>query len=183
MDGQRRILVVDDDPVNRLLLNKMLADFGCQVSVADSGEAGVALAAQALEQRPFELVLMDWQLPGIDGFEAMRQIRALPGYAGVPAIMVTAAEMAQIQSLQEHGIDHYLFKPFRRSMVLNLVREMLAGHGSGCLPQRRQHLRGRRILVVEDNLVKGASGQAVQVMNLMFGQPENAGLDIVPLLP
>ena len=39
------------------------------------------------------------------------------------------------------------------------------------------------ILVVEDNLVKGASGQAVQVMNLMFGQPENAGLDIVPLLP
>ncbi|MFO1378778.1 MAG: response regulator [Chitinivorax sp.] len=151
MDGQRRILVVDDDPLNRLLLNKMLEDFGCQVSVADNGEAGVALAAQALEQHRFELILMDWQLPGIDGFEAMRQIRALPGYADVPAIMVTAAEMAQIQALQEHGIDHYLFKPFRRSVVLNLVRETLAGHAGGCLPQRRQHLRGRRILVVEDN--------------------------------
>ena len=136
MDGQRRILVVDDDPLNRLLLNKMLEDFGCQVSVADNGEAGVALAAQALEQHRFELILMDWQLPGIDGFEAMRQIRALPGYADVPAIMVTAAEMAQIQALQEHGIDHYLFKPFRRSVVLNLVRETLAGHAGGCLPTR-----------------------------------------------
>ncbi len=151
--SQRKILVVDDEPVNRLLLARLLENEGFSVSTATTGEEALAAVRQAQEKQPFDLIVMDWRLPGIDGIEATRRIRELPGHLDVPVIMVTAADFEQIMSLHAEGITRYLFKPIHRQ----LLKEAL-GAVFGTEQKASEHptlgkmfLEGYRILLVEDN--------------------------------
>jgi len=116
------ILVVEDNDKNRKLVRDVLTAKGYRIVEAETGEDGVRLAE---EQSP-ALVLMDIQLPGINGIEALRQLRAAPATAGIPVIAVTASAMTQDrQKILAAGFDAYQSKPISIRPFLDLVREVL----------------------------------------------------------
>ena len=102
------ILVVEDNDKNRKLVRDVLTHRGYQVLEAETGEDGVRLAT---ERRP-QLILMDIQLPGIDGIEALRQIRANEATRGIPIIAVTASALDRYRrKIMAAGFDGYQAKP------------------------------------------------------------------------
>jgi CheY-like chemotaxis protein len=116
-----RVLVVEDNPVNRQLMRTLVEVAGHTVDVAADGEQGIVAAAAV----HYDLVLMDIQLPGIDGIEATRQIRALGGhYRTVPVIAVTAHVVSSHREwLLDSGLDGYMQKPvFPRDLHRELAR-------------------------------------------------------------
>jgi two-component system cell cycle response regulator DivK len=116
------ILVVEDNDKNRKLVRDVLTAKGYRLVEAETGEDGVRLGR---EQSP-ALVLMDIQLPGINGIEALRQLRADPATAGIPVIAVTASAMTQDrQKILAAGFDAYQSKPISIRPFLDLVREVL----------------------------------------------------------
>ena len=104
-----RLLCVEDNPYGRVIMNTILGELGHRVDFADSGEAAVEAAARG----GFDAVLMDVMLPGIDGLEATRRIRALPGDAGrVPVIGISGrARSDDEKAARDAGMDAYLVKP------------------------------------------------------------------------
>jgi CheY-like chemotaxis protein len=116
-----RILLADDNPVNCRLAVLMLSKAGHRIDVVDDG----ARALEALQQADYDLVLMDVQMPGVDGLEATRRIRRLPtGRAGVPVIAITANAMAgDQQPCLEAGMNDYVTKPIDRARLLGKVAE------------------------------------------------------------
>jgi len=116
------ILIVEDNDKNRKLVRDVLAHQGYRVLEAESGEDGVQLAR---EQRP-ALVLMDIQLPGIDGIEALRRLRAAPETRDTPVLAVTASAMtADRTKIMAAGFDGYQSKPISVRPFLAAVREAL----------------------------------------------------------
>lgn len=120
------ILVVEDNDKNRKLVRDVLSAKGYRLIEAETGEDGLRLAG---EQRP-ELVLMDIQLPGINGIETLRRLRADAATAAIPVIAVTASAMTQDrQKILAAGFDAYQSKPISIRPFLELVREVLDRRG------------------------------------------------------
>ena len=116
------ILIVEDNEKNMKLVRDVLQVKGYSTIEAGTGEDGVRLAN---ERKP-DLILMDIQLPGINGIEALRLLRADPETAGIPAIAVTASVMQQDRNLiTEAGFDGYLGKPLNLKEFLDAVKAML----------------------------------------------------------
>ena len=116
------ILIVEDNDKNRKLARDVLQAKGYQTVEAETGEDGVRLAK---ERRP-ALVLMDIQLPGINGITALGQLRADPTTRAIPVIAVTASAMTQVrQKIMAAGFDGYQSKPIRVTEFLQAVRAML----------------------------------------------------------
>jgi len=124
------ILIVEDNEKNRKLMRDVLAFKGYRLVEADTGEDGVRLAR---EQRP-DLILMDIQLPGIDGIQALRQIRGDAGTQSIPVMAVTASAMTHDrQKIMAAGFDAYQTKPLNVKLFMEAVRELLdrrAGEGT-----------------------------------------------------
>ena len=119
----RRILVIDDIEDNRRILRDLLTTGGYEVLEAETGEAGVAMATA---ERP-DLILMDIQLPGVDGYEATRRIKADPTLRSIPLIAVTSYALSGDDvKAYEAGCDDYVTKPFSPRALLAKVREHLA---------------------------------------------------------
>jgi two-component system, cell cycle response regulator DivK len=116
------ILLVEDNDKNRKLVRDVLTVKGYRLLEAETGEDGVRLA---LEQHP-ALILMDIQLPGINGIEALRQIRANTATVSIPVVAVTASAMTHDrQTIMAAGFDAYQSKPISVRPFLDLVREIL----------------------------------------------------------
>ena len=117
------ILVVDDDPAITTMLRRGLAYEGFSVAVASSGSAGLALA----RQQPPDLVILDIMMPGMDGLEVLRRLRAADPQ--LPVILLTAkdAPTDQVHGL-ETGADDYIIKPFTFEVLLARVRVLLRRH-------------------------------------------------------
>jgi len=119
--GQSRILVVEDNPKNLKLVRDVLTFSGFDVIEATSGEDGVRLAHEELP----DLILMDLQLPGIDGTEALRQIRETED-SHVPVVAVTAFAMNEDRDrAYESGFDGYVEKPISVRALPQQVRDFL----------------------------------------------------------
>lgn len=117
-----RILLVEDNPVNQLVAKGMLSKLGCEVIV--SGHGGEAL--EQLEQRTFDLVLMDCNMPVMDGYEASRQIRQSGRWPQLPIIALTANAMPEERErCRAAGMSDYLAKPFRRSELVSLLDQWI----------------------------------------------------------
>ena len=122
-----RILVVEDNPKNLKLVRDVLTFSGFEVLEATSGEDGVRLA---LEEIP-DLILMDLQLPGIDGTEALRQIRE-SDHNHVPVVAVTAFAMNEDREQAfASGFDGYVEKPISVRALPQQVRDFLRLRGTG----------------------------------------------------
>jgi len=121
-----RILVVEDNAVNLKLIRDVLNFLGYQVTVAHSGEEGVELARTGGP----DLVLMDLQLPGIDGTEALRQLRTDPKIRHVPVVAVTASAMKHDrEQAARDGFDGYLGKPLDIAALPDQIHSFLARGG------------------------------------------------------
>lgn len=117
-----RILVIEDTEDNRLIIRDLLDSVGWEMIEAVDGAAGVEMA-QA--HKP-DLILMDIQLPVIDGYEATRRIRAIPEIAEVPIIAVTSYALSgDEEKTRAAGCNGYLAKPFSPRQLLAKIREYL----------------------------------------------------------
>jgi PAS domain S-box-containing protein len=123
------VLVVEDHPVNQQVICRLLQRFGCRVTVADNGALGVAAAAA---QR-FDLVLMDVQMPVLDGLEATRQVRGLEtGGRRVPIVALTASAMTdELERCQRAGMDDLLTKPIDRVQLDRVLERYLRPADTG----------------------------------------------------
>ncbi len=120
-----RILVAEDHPINRRLLLAQLEKLGCQARAVASG----AEAVEALERENFDLVLMDCQMPGMDGFEATRRIRG-SGTLGLPIVAVTADAMAgDRERCIREGMSDYLSKPVELCLLAEVLAKWLPEPG------------------------------------------------------
>jgi two-component system, cell cycle response regulator DivK len=119
----KRILVVEDQEDNRQILRDLLANAGYDMIEAEDGEQGVAAATS---ERP-DLILMDIQLPVMDGYEATRRIRTNPDLKSVPIIAVTSYALAGDEDKAlAAGCDGYVSKPYSPRELLAKVRAYLA---------------------------------------------------------
>ncbi len=117
------ILIVEDNEKNRKLLRDVLQFKGYCTIEAEMGEDGVTLAA---EYKP-DLILMDYQLPGIDGIEAFRRIRNAPSTAHIPIVAVTASAMPEeARKMKEAGFDGFLTKPINVKQFLQAVADLFS---------------------------------------------------------
>jgi two-component system, cell cycle response regulator DivK len=123
-----RVLVVEDNPLNLKLIKDVLEYQGFDVLTAASGEAGVVAA---LSDSP-DLVLMDLQLPGIDGHEALLRIRADPRRSGTPVVAVTAFAMkGDVERAAAAGFDGYIAKPIDIHALPGQIAGFLSGELDG----------------------------------------------------
>jgi two-component system, cell cycle response regulator DivK len=122
------ILVVEDNERNLKLVRDVLEYVGYDVRVARTAEDGIALAVK----EPPDLVLMDLQLPGIDGMEALRRLRENPRTADIPVVAVTAQAMKQDRERAlEAGFNGYIEKPISVRAFPDQVRSFLSGGMEG----------------------------------------------------
>jgi two-component system cell cycle response regulator DivK len=122
------ILVVEDNERNLKLLRDLLEYEGYDVRVARTGEDAITLAVK----EPPDLVLMDLQLPGIDGMEALRRLRESPRTVGIPVVAVTAQAMKQDRErVLQAGFDGYVEKPISVREFPDQVRRFLSDEGGG----------------------------------------------------
>jgi PAS domain S-box-containing protein len=134
-----RILVVEDDPLQREVMRRELAGQGHDVLAV--GDAEVAVVAHA--QTPFELLVIDWLLPGMDGLRLVQRLRSLPGGDAVFTIVVTARNRPEdLQRVLDSGADDYMAKPFDAASLLTRVRI-----GERRLARQRMHEVDREALV------------------------------------
>jgi CheY-like chemotaxis protein len=117
-----KILLVEDNEMNRDMLSRRLQRKGYEVLIAVDGEAGVRMA---VTERP-DLILMDMSLPTVDGWEATRRIKRLPETASIPVIALTAHAMAGDRDKAiEAGCDDYDSKPIEFERLLGKMQELL----------------------------------------------------------
>jgi len=162
--ASRRVLVVDDNDTNRRVLAEQLRNAGYEVELAESAiDALTTLQRAAGAGTPYQVVLMDHRMPGIDGFELARRIRATEGIANLRLVLYSSIDdRPNREELRELGFAGQLSKPVRRAELLAAMERVLS-HDALDFTQRlraivtrdeiveAQHRRGRLVLLVEDN--------------------------------
>jgi two-component system cell cycle response regulator DivK len=117
-----RILVIEDHEENRRILRDLLTSGGYEIVEATTGPEGVSMAER---ERP-NLILMDIQLPGMDGYEVTRRIKADPAFRAIPVIAVTSYALSGDEDkARAAGCDAYVTKPFSPRQLLAKIREHL----------------------------------------------------------
>ncbi|MEA2038925.1 MAG: response regulator, partial [Thermodesulfobacteriota bacterium] len=163
------ILIVDDNVTNRIILNKTLLSFGCFTECASGGADALELLRRSVqENRLFDAVLLDHQMPDMDGEQVVRAIQADSQLAYVPILILTSvAERGDAGKFEELGCAAYLTKPIRQSKLLDALVETLVDTGEAGISDKAgtrrrivtQHslaeeaARGAWILLAEDNPV------------------------------
>jgi two-component system cell cycle response regulator DivK len=118
----KHILVVEDQEDNRQILRDLLANAGYRLTEAENGEQALA----AVEQQPPDLILMDIQLPVLDGYEATRRIKANPSLRTIPIIAVTSYALSGDEDkARAAGCDDFVPKPYSPRQLLIKIREYL----------------------------------------------------------
>lgn len=157
-----RVLAVDDNASAREVMHGLLSSFGWQVDLAASGaEALGLLEGYRQSGQRVDVILIDWRMPGLDGWDTSLHIRALYPDGTMPLIVMVTAHgrelLAQRQAEFPSVLDGFLVKPVTASILYDTVADAHAGRGRETLPrvsmqpQHIQRLTGVRILVAEDN--------------------------------
>lgn len=116
-----RILAVDDVPDNLFLIEAILEDEGYEVTLVEDGRA----ALEQLRHSPFDLVLLDIMMPGMDGYEVTHRIRQNPKLPFIPILLITAHEQSSVVEGLDAGADDFIRKPFDTEELLARVRSLL----------------------------------------------------------
>ncbi|MBV1905689.1 MAG: response regulator [Pseudomonadales bacterium] len=119
-----RILVVDDQMTMRQINMDMLSSLGYKnLTEADDGTTALAL----INQREFDLIVTDWNMPGMQGIDLLKAIRAHETYSGLPVILVTAeAKRDQIVEAAQAGVNGYVVKPFNAAKLKETLDKVVA---------------------------------------------------------
>jgi len=157
-----KVLVVDDNATSRQIFQDILESFSFKVTLAASGEEALEEIERADRDKPFELVIMDWKMPGMDGIEASERIKTNRALSKIPAIvMVTAYGREEImQQADEIGLEGFLLKPVNSSVLFDAIMQALGkevqdvsrvGRKKERRPDDLKAIQGARVLLVEDN--------------------------------
>ncbi len=170
----KRVLVVDDNATNRLVLAGMLRVWGTQsISAVSAPEALALLRSGAEDGKPISLVLTDAHMPGTDGFGLVEQINNTPNFTKAIIIMLTSGERAgDLERCRELGISAYLTKPVRRAELRAAIVAAIADQSSVQPPEVPAVVQaglitkewsgpGLRILLTEDNVVNQRVGRGI----------------------
>jgi len=175
-----RVLVVDDNVAAREILVESVESLAGRVDAVSSGPEALAAIKERDAEEPYDVVFMDWRMPGMDGLQATRQIRNDASLRRPPAVIIVTAfgrEEVREEAEQLH-VDGFLVKPITRSMIVDSLVQVFAPQSLE-LPERGPaveesvRLRGLRVLLTEDNeinqqiaveLLTGA-GASVEVAN------------------
>ena len=161
----QHLLMIEDDARLAAMVSEYLTQSGFVVTHMPDGESGLG----ALQDKPVDLVVLDLMLPGIDGLEVCRRIRALPGDAArVPVLMLTAKgdPMDRVVGL-EIGADDYLPKPFEPRELLARIRAVLRRHQGGAAPEHKL-MRFGALEIDRDARVVSVAGQAAELTSYQF---------------
>jgi len=157
-----RALVVDDSATNRLILEEMLRGWEMRPTGVESGAESLAKLQTAANQgAPFDLVLLDGRMPGMDGFAVAQEIRARSELAGAPLLMLSSADHpGDAARCRELGVAHLLIKPVKQSDLFEAIVDALGVAGARYeigseppVPAVVQPVRSLHILLAEDNAV------------------------------
>ena len=108
-------LIIDDSRAMRMIFKKLLVEMGFDVSEADNGLTGLDALGQ--EPRP-ELVLVDWNMPEMNGYDFVKSVRAKPEYDPVKLVVVSSETQAEgVDRMEEAGADEYITKPFNKELL------------------------------------------------------------------
>jgi signal transduction histidine kinase/CheY-like chemotaxis protein len=158
-----QVLVVDDSATSRNIFKETLESFSFKVAVAESGAKAIdALTRTAGQGKDYDLIIMDWKMPDMDGIETARRIKAQCTAAQLPRIIMVSAYGRQeiMQQAEAVGLDGFLIKPVNPSVLFNTIMEVFGkevvasprkqteGHQ---IDETLQKIRGARILLAEDN--------------------------------
>lgn len=126
-----RVLFIEDDPMNRRVVRDMLQVAGVEMAEAERGDIGLAM----VEEDAYDLLLVDLRMPGMDGLEVIRRVRARTDEkATVPIIVVTADTAVDLRDqCAAIGADDFLQKPVAMNALFDSVGRMMARGGSGAL--------------------------------------------------
>ncbi len=162
------VLIIDDTPVNRLVLKEMLSDWGAEVHEAVDGKNGLAaINKAAASDTPFQLVLLDCRMPNMDGFEVAEYIQESPALTGLTLMMLTSDNRQEHAVRAEQlGIKDYLVKPLKREALFNMLKKRLRHNGDffntievARNKEAKKEIRSSsargplRILLAEDDLI------------------------------
>ena len=179
-----KVLIVDDNEVSREILKEQIGAFGIDAVTVASGKAAIQEVKNQSEKKPFDLVIMDWRMPEMDGIEAAKTILSDKSIDHMPmAIMVSAYGREEVaRKAEKIGIQNFLMKPINQSLLFDTIVNMFDMDKSGMTIQssihtdngtEEYHIDGVHILLVEDNAINqevateilGSAGATVEVAN------------------
>jgi len=167
-----KALVVDDNATSREILQDILESFSFEVHLSASGKEALEEIERADNDKPFELVIMDWKMPGMDGIEASRRIKDHQKLTSIPAIvLVTAYGREEVmRQADEIGLEGFLLKPVNSSVLFDAIMQALgreiqdearAGRKKEQSNQKLNAISGARVLLVEDNEINQQVAQEI----------------------
>ncbi len=153
------VLVIDDNPIAREVLERMCQSLGWQVDTAESGEhALVWLQNPSADARPYQAVFVDWLMPDMDGWQTSQRIRVLGLNGDAPVLVMVTVQgreaLSQRSQEDQSLLDGFLVKPVTAAMLLQAVRQARgdpAPARHNAVPSGTHRLKGMHLLVVEDN--------------------------------
>ncbi len=157
-----RVLIVDDNEAARLVLDNALCSFDLNVSIATSGSEAITKVEKADLVNPFDLIIMDWQMPEMNGIRTSEIIKNHPGLKKIPKIVMLTAYGREevVREAEEKGLDAFLVKPMNPSVMLETIMEVFGEKttassdlnlGSKQSSDSLDAIRGAKVLLVEDN--------------------------------
>jgi two-component system sensor histidine kinase/response regulator len=159
----RRVLVVDDNSSARNVLADILSNMGLIVSTSNDGATALEAVLKASQSQAFDLVLLDWQMPGMTGIETASAIRKFNLNPAPKIAIVTAYDREDVrQQSKGIGIDHILIKPINSSVIFDTVIHLLAQIREPATPETSNHsvvltnmasIKDAKVLLAEDNLM------------------------------
>jgi two-component system, sensor histidine kinase and response regulator len=157
--GSLKVLVVDDNAAAREVLQEHLRAIGAEIELVASGTEAIVAVKRADADRPFDVLLLDWRMPGLDGLETARQIRADGSLKSMPAIVIiTAFGREEVRGEAElAGVNGFLIKPVNQSALINVLVEIFASEHMVAVREAVEaaayDLNGLRVLLAEDNVI------------------------------
>ena len=160
---EKRALIVDDNESARLILSEMLQGFHLETETADSGEQALEILQKEPNlAQPYDVVLLDWKMPGIDGISTAEMIKKNPAISGTQIIIMTAfGREKEMRKADEIGVEDFLFKPIKESLMFDTLMKVFGkkssihsrGSSRGQMEDSldKSTLFGLNLLLVEDN--------------------------------
>ncbi|GAA4492746.1 response regulator [Pseudaeromonas paramecii] len=171
-----KILLVEDSPTNQMVASALLSKVGCQITVVDNGQDAIA----AVTAQPFDLVLMDVSMPGMDGLEATRRIRAIMGPpSAVPIIAMTAHAFAEDKAAcLAAGMNDYLTKPLHREQLHAMLARWLQQQGGSPVGEPVPAASEKSLPIIDEQVLAQLANDTseavlLKVLDLFLAESKN----------
>jgi signal transduction histidine kinase/CheY-like chemotaxis protein len=188
-----RVLVVDDNASSREILQALLESMSFEVTVAASAEEGISEFEKEAKGNPYQLVVMDWKMPGMDGIKACEVIKRHAGIPTNPKIIIATAygREEMMKRSEKAGADGFLIKPVSQSVLFDVIMEAFgkeakkregAARSKGGPEEALKRIRGARVLLAEDNEINQQVAKEILEQAALVVSIANNGKEAVEMV-